>query len=646
MAAAEDVLTLAHGHIATSAAAAAARRRSVDEAERTRHRQLQGDAAQYLRRLKAHIAKLELLVHRPEALLLGLLYVPLLINVDSHTRDDLLTLTTLRVCAHVLRPGLVLDGYTLSLLAELFEALGLNYGLMRRLTMKGARIVPTKRSGEWLLVDGLYADYLADEGKNHLAEPMGGVVKLQTLAHADLSHLEAALQGLAVSLGTGRQDAAARPRAQFFWALAAFAGACARSAFHENLATPFVRQLETLMRGQGLAPEALAAQATALMRLTVARTQLEQAPSDDEELARDGESTPRWREERASHRLDAFHEALPSLLDARAASDHAVLRRLVLFQLQLLSLARYLGTGAAAKLAFVVAAPDFTAAHASLYWLAELHAALSDWGLDRPALAHALRLLAPNADEPELAYMMTAEHAHRDLEAFRALLAKLVALLRRPLHHARAMQRFEAAAKIILGHAARLTTETVLFFEASMELLTFLSKDASLGGPLPASHRPSLPLSPESTPHRDAAHSSSEEEQTKTTARATEAQRAVDQASPPLPDFIERSEAVRNLSRVLTELHAWTVPETHTRQRHHTPPSSPSPRALILTTPPGNVARSTTPTPAATPTRAAPPTPAATPTQTVMSTPAATPVGRPTTYAPHSPMLSSAKFSK
>lgn len=591
--------SLARAHIENAAAVAAERRLAAEEKAQARERLLLTDAERYLAGLKAHAAKLELFVHRPEALQLGLLSLLLLINVDSHTRDDLLTLTTLRVSAQLLRPGLLLDEYTLSLLAELFEALGVSYGLMRRLAQSDAMIgmiVPSQRSGEWLLVDGLYADFLADAGKNHLAEPLGGILKLQTLAHADLSRLEATTQTLAASLGVagGAGQAVAARRTQFFWAVAAMVGACARSAFHENLATPFVARLSELAAGHALPANVQAANAEALATLTAARAHLAHGPPEDTDA--DPTADPIARDDRSAYRLDAFRKNLPELLDARGAAHHATLRRVVLLQLHLLALGRYLTTGSAAKLAFVISAPDFRPEHASLFWLAELHLALAGFGLDLPTLAEAMRHLAPDHHEPQMSFLMTHGHARRDLTAFTTLLLQLLPLLRKAPEEAQAgpARRFLAMAHELQGSARQPAAETLLFLAAASQLLNALLIPRAATPPAP-------PSSPASSPRGGATQPRTQPKSPRArdpdvyAAKLAEAERAVSVARPPLPAEAPHPEAARALAELLTDLVTWTEglvmtpkpksPRAHASRPRIDSPQDPAAPPLVAGTP-------------------------------------------------------------
>ena len=564
-------LAAAHGHVAAAAAQEARRRQAADAAARANEHALREDAAHYVDALLQHRKKLEQHVHRPESLLLGLLSVFLLINVDSHTRDDVLTLTTLRVAAHLLRPGLVLDAYTLSLLAALFQALGLSYELLRRLTDKSARLVATERSGEWLLVDHVYTVFLEDQGVNHLAEPLGGVIKLQTLQHAELSRLTATLRALAATLGAAGPGPA-QPRARFFWALLAFVNACARSAFHENLAQDLFQELQELAAGHLVPPAERAAQLTALEALTEARAQLLAPPLD--ELADDAH-------ERRDYRQRAFHLHRDAWLDAQAAAYYAVLRRLVLWQLQLLTFVRYLDTGRAARLAFLLAAPDFTPAHVSLFWLAELHLALASLGLDLPRLAAALALLAPEQAEPPLAYLMAHGQARRDLAAFLELRRALLASLHGPGPRDAALER---CVELLHAVAPPPGLETGLFVAAALALLEPLRHPPAEhpASPRPAEHpaspRPAeRPASPRpATPGVLGEHAD---------AYRQEASRAVARAHPAVPAAADRAAAEDRLAALLAELATWPAPAPRTPRSPAAGPRPTTPAAVLAASP-------------------------------------------------------------
>jgi len=410
-------------------------------------------------------------------------------------------------------------------------------------------------------------------------------------------------------LGVGHAEPVAARRARFFWALAAFVGACARAAFHENLATPFVERLAALAAGHEIPADAHARNASALAALAAGRASLARGPPLDVDAMPAGDPTPRT----IDFRVDAFSRHLPELLDARAVVDHAVLRRVVLLQLQLLALARYLSTGPAAKLAFVVASPDFTSSHVSLYWLAELHLALAGLGLTLPTLASALRHLAPDHVESQFAYLMMHGNARRDLSAFKRLLLDLLPLLR-------SQPRDVATARRLLLTAHELTeaqgqdVEATLFFHGVAELLQMLLSETPAGSPR---------ATPRASPRRRAPLD--EDMHAKKLADAT---RAVERAHPPLPTVVDVAEAAQDLADLLANLVTWSIdlaylPSTSSPRHPPTPRRSKSPKAPTTPAAPATPATPATPiTPPAMP----PATPAATRAQT-----------------PHSPVLSGFK---
>jgi hypothetical protein len=335
--------------------------------------------------------------------LLGIFNVFFLINVDSYTRDDLMSMVAVKLCANVVRPGLVLEDASLNGLVNLFEGMHVTPALMKSLQNPSGRIVRSRRSGEWLLTDLEYNNYLAADSRKE-AEPLSQIVKLQTLNRMTVHRVEASLQSLALLLipEKGVEEYSSdlfhqegdRRRA-FFRSLLELTNACMRAYSAENLEKVF----EDLV----LNP-----------------------------LSKLGGSEHPERVRKLKHRQDlallALHQEVQTLRDANHArrfkddhfedTDYAEqritrsfrnllfdrLRVLCIFQLQLVNVSAYNETGHAIKLSAMLSDPLLTEKEVPLYWLICFHASLDSLGYD----AHTLQALLdvwvppPNAKVPNL----------------------------------------------------------------------------------------------------------------------------------------------------------------------------------------------------------------------------------------------------
>ena len=311
--------------------------------------------------------------------LLGYFNVFLLLNVDSFTRDDLMSLVAIKLCATVIHPGLFLEDMALKALEHFFAGLHVSPGVLTQVEDLNARIVLSRRSGEWLLTDSEYRDFLQKGDFRTVAEPVTQIAKSLTIAHMDLRRVEASLQSLALLL-MPRERSPQDRRGVFFHGLLELANACVRASLAENLEEAFVENaLEPWAPARHRPPELIEAK----------RTQTEELSRLLKELAS-------WRR--------APPESLASLETAYAtkAKDEAFkktlflrLRVLCTFQLQLVNVSAYNETGRATKLAAYLTKANLKEEKISLYLLLCFHAGLGTLGYDLTVLSEVLQLLRP-----------------------------------------------------------------------------------------------------------------------------------------------------------------------------------------------------------------------------------------------------------
>lgn len=341
--------------------------------------------------------------------LLGVINVFLLINVDSYTRDDLMTLTALNLSAHALRPGLVLEATALKMLATVFEALHIEPGLVRALAKHPIR--RSVRSGEWLVSDSDYEHYLNDkEQQSKIAEPLGSIVKLQTVAKLKLPLLESALLALGLLLldhndhegaVSSRFDREGHRRTAFFNALLELANACVRSSFAQNIPVDFLK------------------------RLAVPKDFLEKQPPAVAELKRRQQNLLANVQHLERQKYRRLAEVAESFLEGPHAQEKIAkayleqvferTRLLCMFQLQLVNVSAYNETGRAVHVAAMMADPEFKIQEVPLYWLLRAHSLMVSLGYSLSAVKNLLALFAPED------YRRTASLLHINPETFPAV---------------------------------------------------------------------------------------------------------------------------------------------------------------------------------------------------------------------------------
>ena len=325
--------------------------------------------------------------------LLGIFNVFFLLNVDSYTRDDLMSMIAVKLCAHVLRPGLILDNASFQGLINLFDGMHVTPAVLQSLQDSSERIVRSKRSGEWLFTNLEYNKYLSGDSRKE-AEPLSEIVKLLTISQMTLYKVEASLQSLALLLVSEKSveeyssslfHEEGTRRTAFFRGLLELTNACARASLAENLEKVFEdlvlnplakvgpsehpQQLQKLKERQDLA----------LLHLHQAVRRLEEKKNvafKDKEF------------EESSYAERRIEQSFRSLLFDR-------LRLLCIFCLQLVNVSAYNETGRALKLAAMLAKPTLSEKDVPLYWLICFHALLDSLGYDMRTLQAMLDLWVP-----------------------------------------------------------------------------------------------------------------------------------------------------------------------------------------------------------------------------------------------------------
>jgi hypothetical protein len=330
--------------------------------------------------------------------LLGYFNVFLLLNVDSFTRDDLMSLVTIKLCATVISQGLFLEAVALQVLEYFFAGLHVTPGVLAHVEDLNARIVLSRRSGEWLLADSEYQEFLKKGDFQKAAEPLTQIAKSLTIAHMDLRRVEASLQSLALLLMPQERSPQDR-RGVFFQGLLELANACARASLAENLEGAFVEAVlhpwaPKWQRPQQLI-EAKRSQTDLLSQLLDELKNLRRA---------DPESAAKLE---TAHATKAKEQAFAKTLFLR-------LRVLYTFQLQLVNISAYNETGRAIKLAAYLAKANLTEEKISLYLLLCFHAGLGSLGYDLTVLRQVLQFLR----HPEHLLVRTGDEVGHAREIF------------------------------------------------------------------------------------------------------------------------------------------------------------------------------------------------------------------------------------
>jgi len=342
--------------------------------------------------------------------LLGLFNLFFLINVDSYTRDDLMSMTAAKLSSQVVRPGLVLDDTVFQGLANFFEGLHFEPKVYKALKDSTQSIVQARRSGEWLLTNIEYHKYLAGNETKE-AEPLSEIVKLLTIAKTTLPRVEASLQSLALLLVARNEvhdyssdlfHEEGTRRTAFFRSLLEVANACTRAYLAENLEKTFEDlTLNPLSFQEEALKKAREGGGTKLDEVNHLKRLEDLKRRQDLALLHLHRATQTLEDKRNMSFQDPDFES--STYAERRIEEHFRsllfdrLRVLCVYRLQLVNVSAYNDTGRAVKLAAMISDPAFLEAKLPLYWLICVHSLLNSLGYDLHALRAMLDLWIPPA---------------------------------------------------------------------------------------------------------------------------------------------------------------------------------------------------------------------------------------------------------
>jgi hypothetical protein len=313
---------------------------------------------------------------REKIAVLAVVNVFFLLNVDAYTRDDLMSMLAVKLAASLLDPRLFLDQTTAEVLALLFQSLRISDDFLKELRDPALPIYPCIRTGQWILSDSEYLDFLkhAKSSPSKNAEPLSRIVKSLTITQTNRSLAEEILRILAALLGALGPSAAggrgALARRAFSQALLELTNACFRAVYAENFSNDFVRDLKT-PRPDLDGPRR--AQDEALRRLEPwLAGQAPQLPYHDRDVELQG-----WAQ-------DDLLRASEELLFER-------LRVLCILQLQLVNVSAYSLTGEAVKVASLLASAELTRERLPTYWLLCFFEGMASLGYSLEVLKQVLR---------------------------------------------------------------------------------------------------------------------------------------------------------------------------------------------------------------------------------------------------------------
>lgn len=320
--------------------------------------------------------------------LLGHFNVFFLLNVDSYTRDDLMSMVAVKLCTYAVAPGLELESIALSALVNFFEGLRVTPSLLNELADPKARIFLSKRSGEWLIADDEYQSYLAGKNFHKVAEPLSQIAKKLTIAGMELQRVEVALQVLALLLmpeNRSKAELTSDRRGAFLQGLLELANACARAALAENLEPAFVEDVLHPWRSQNRTPELHTLKSQQGKELEKLNQELSATQAEVTKMLQDSGAL------QTSSAIKARETAFMATLFLR-------LRILSVFQLQIVNVSAYNCTGRAIKLAAWLTKSTVTTSNTTPYLLLCLHEALISLGYDLNLLRELLHLWVADND--------------------------------------------------------------------------------------------------------------------------------------------------------------------------------------------------------------------------------------------------------
>ena len=354
----------AHFHAEVAAEGQIARERGEDE------RALRDNVFRFF--------EIQTFVLREKISLLSVLNVFFLLNVDSYTRDDLMSMVAVKLACSVLHSKLVLEEQATESLAILFQSMRISKELLMELGDASKPIYPCLRTGQWIQSDAAYSHFLAQARSNPSknAEPLDRIVKNMTITQMNRSRVEESVRLLWILLDApAGSEPGKSARQAFLQGVLELVNACFRSVYAENLSSEF---LDGLRPTQTENLKQMKEKQTEAMRKLVPMLSEQQLRSyHDAEI-----ETTRWAQE-----------------STQGASDDLLferLRVLCILQLQLVSVSAYTMTGEALKVSSMLAAHGLDRKQLPVYWLVCFFEGMSSLGYTSNLLLQVLSLWKTN----------------------------------------------------------------------------------------------------------------------------------------------------------------------------------------------------------------------------------------------------------
>lgn len=306
--------------------------------------------------------------------LLRVMNVFFLLNVDSYTRDDLMSMIAAKVSFFVaLQPKLFLDPSLAEALGFLFQYLNVSKELLEDLSNPEAIIYECFRTGQWIVSDEAYRQYRRMDITKH-SEPLDRIAKSLSIQSMDLSGVQNTLHLIALFLSPppGDESVRASSAERLLQALVELCNSCARAVYHENLSSK-------LLKDQIF-------EITWTERMNAQRVARAKHLSFLEKVVFDPEMLP--YSENFENRRDVQ-------IENWSGTKTLVFFRLLLLcvlRLQLMNLSCYGLTPVALKLASLLCDEKTSPESLKIYWLFVLHRGLNSLGFDLQLLRDVLEL--------------------------------------------------------------------------------------------------------------------------------------------------------------------------------------------------------------------------------------------------------------
>lgn len=306
--------------------------------------------------------------------LLRVLNVFFLLNVDSYTRDDLMSMIAAKASFLVaLQPKLILDPSLAEALGFLLQYLNVSKELLDDLSKPEAVIYECFRTGQWIVSDETYRKYRRMDTTKH-SEPLDRIAKSLSIQGMDLSGVQNTLHLIALLLSPPPSDDSDRASSatRFLQVLVELCNSCTRAVFDENLPSKLLKEkiFEITWTESMNAQRVARAKQLAVLEKEVFDPEM-RSYSENFEQRRDVE-VENW-----------------------AGTMSVVFFRLLLLcvlRLQLMNLSCYSLTPVALKLASLLCDEKTSPESLKIYWLFVLHEGLNSLGFDLKLLRDVLEL--------------------------------------------------------------------------------------------------------------------------------------------------------------------------------------------------------------------------------------------------------------